>query len=150
MAVHHGAEVVEAVGQGQSLRVSVLFAHLLHTAVNVAEVRVYLLYNLAVEHGLQPEHAVGRGVLRANVHNEVVVGEQLVLLSLQVAVGVERILVRKVGFYVVVERISVVLRAHVIVLAERIAHKIAAQVEAAHVGVSEELDAEEIEHLALE
>ena len=62
----------------------------------------------------------------------------------------ERILVRKVGLYVVVERISVVLRAHVIVLAERIAHKIAAQVEAAHVGVSEELDAEEVEHLALE
>ena len=59
VAVHHRREVVHTVGQCECLRVGVRFAHLLYTAVNVAEVWVDALHVLAIEHGLQAQYTVG-------------------------------------------------------------------------------------------
>ena len=59
MTVHHSREIVQAVGQGESLRIGHALPHLLNTAVDIAEVRIDTLHLLAVEHSLQAEHTVG-------------------------------------------------------------------------------------------
>ena len=59
VAVHHGREVVQTVGQGESLRIGHALPHLLDAAVDIAEVRIHALHLLAVENGLQAEHTVG-------------------------------------------------------------------------------------------
>ena len=55
----HGAKIVQAVGQGEGLGISHALHHLLHSAVDVAEVRIDVLDGLAVHHCAQTQHAVG-------------------------------------------------------------------------------------------
>ena len=89
MTVHHSREIVQAVGQGESLRIGHALPHLLDTTMDIAEVRIDALHLLAVEHSLQAEHTVGRRVVRTNVHHEVLIVEQTLLGSYQVAVSIE-------------------------------------------------------------
>ena len=86
-------------------------------------------------------------MLRADVDDVLVAGEELVLLDLQVAVLVEEVLQTVVGLHVVLQRIAIV---KLPVLAEGIALEIAAQEEAAHVGMAQEDDAVEVIDLALQ
>src|SRR5690606_27199386 len=58
-----GRQVVAAVGVGNDLGVGELLRVLLEAAVEVPDVRVDVDDPLAVDPGLQPEHAVGAGVL---------------------------------------------------------------------------------------
>ena len=58
VAVHHSREIVQAVGQGESLRIGHALPHLLNTTVDISEVRINTLHLLAVEHSLQTEHTV--------------------------------------------------------------------------------------------
>ena len=109
--------------------------------------RIDALHLLAVEHRLQTEHAVGRGVLRTDVDDIVVGGKEAVLLRLEYAVLVEIELQTIVGLHVVLERVLVV---ELPVLAEGIALEVAAEEEAAHVGMAQEDDAEEVVDLALQ
>ena len=150
VAVHHSREIVQAVGQGESLRIGHALPHLLDAAVDIAQVRIDALHLLAVENGLQAEHTVCRRVVRADVHNEVGVLEEALLCSYEVAVGVETVHNGVVRLGLVGKRELVCLGAHVEVLAQRIAVEVGTQEQTAHVGVAQELDAYEVVDLALE
>ena len=63
--VRHGRQVVGAVGERDDLVVVAVLAELLEAGVQVADVRDTALDRLALELDHQPEHAVGRRVLRA-------------------------------------------------------------------------------------
>ena len=90
---------------------------------------------------------MGRGVLRTNVDDILVVGEQLVLLRLQVSVLVQPVLHAVVRLHVVLQRIVVV---ELPVLAEGESLEVAAKEETAHVGMTQEQDAEEVVDLTLQ
>ena len=150
MAVHHRAQIVHTVCQGQSLRIGVAFAHLLYSAVYVSAVRIYLLYGLSLKHCLQAEHSMRGRVLRTDVDDIVVGREQRTLLLHNPAVIVKAILNRIVRLRVVSKHVRVVFRAHVIVLAERISLEIGTQIKPAHILMPYELYSEEIINLTLE
>jgi hypothetical protein len=59
MAMVHGAEIVQTVGQSEGLRIGHALHHLLHAAVDIAEVGIDMLDGLTVDHRLQTEHTVG-------------------------------------------------------------------------------------------
>ena len=149
VAVVHGAQIVETVCQGECLRIGHALHHLLYAAVYVAQVRIDVLHGLAVEHRLQSQHTVRRGVVRTEVHHKVVVIKESVARLHQFAQVVEVPLRRVVALRLIGHGEPVVLRAHVIVLAQRITHKVIAQEESSHVGMTEKLNAQEVEHLAL-
>lgn len=69
--VGEGGEPVVTVGQHDDLPVVPRLEELLGTAVHVADHRLGLLYDLAVEHEPEPEHTVGRGMLRPDVQHHV-------------------------------------------------------------------------------
>ena len=70
------AEVVHAVRVGDELQVGAVLGDLLHSAVQIAQMRDALDDALAVELEHQPQHAVGRRVRRPHVdrHDVRVVG----------------------------------------------------------------------------
>jgi len=125
VAGHHGRKIVHTVGQGQRLRVGIILAHLLYTTVNIAQMRINFLNDLAFEHRLKPQYTVGRRVLRTDIHHEIAVREQFVLLGNQFSVGCERILHTVIRFLVVFQRISLY---GFIILAQRISLEIAPQI----------------------
>ena len=88
-------------------------------------------------------------MVRTDVHYEVLVVEQTLLGSNEVAVSVERVFYSVVALRLVGQRELVCLGTHVEVLAQRIAVEVGAEEETTHVGMAEELDAYEVEHLAL-
>ena len=65
--VHRRGDVVGAVGPGDDLGVAVVLAQLLGAPVQVADDRVAVDDQLAVELEHDPQHAVGAGVLRPHV-----------------------------------------------------------------------------------
>ena len=150
VAVHHGAEVVEAVGEAERLRIGHALGHLLHAAVDIAEVGIDVLDGLTADDGLQSEHTVGGRVVRSEVHHEVVLVHQRAARGHEFAVAVKVPLRRPVLCRLVGLGEAVGLRAHVEVLAERPALEVVAHEEAAHVGVAEKLDAEEVIDLSLQ
>ncbi len=70
--VGHGIEVVQPVGVGHVLQEGVALADLLVVAVQVAHDRLQADDGLAVEHHHRAENAVGGGVLRTHVDEDVV------------------------------------------------------------------------------
>ena len=79
VTVVHGAEIIQSVSEGERLRISHALHHLLHTAVDISEVRIDVLDGLTVNNSSQTKHAVGTRVVRTEVDDEVVVIEQTVL-----------------------------------------------------------------------
>jgi hypothetical protein len=77
----HGAEIVQSVSEGERLRIGHALHHLLHTAVDISEVRIDVLDGLTVNHSSQTKHTVGTRVVRTEVDDEVVVIEQRCLVS---------------------------------------------------------------------
>ena len=88
-----------------------------------------------------------RGVLRANIDHELIISEERNLLLHQFSVLVYTISASESTFHVIFQGIAIVL---VEVLAQRIAFKVLAQVEAAHIWMSQELNAQEIEDLTFQ
>ena len=139
-------EVVEAVGQGEGLRIGQALAHLLDAAVYVATVHVELADDLALERDAEAQHAVRSRVLGADVD------DVLVLLEDRLAVADETSVV---GEFEALGRLLGHLVAHaqgiqrrIVVLAQGISHPVVAQEEPAHVGVVQETDAEIVVCLA--
>ena len=145
VAVLHRAEVVKAVRQRQRLRVSHLLADLLHTTVNVAQVRVNLANAFTLQRHTEVKHTVGRGVLRTDVHHIIVLVPDAVFHLLHAAVLAEAVLRGEVAqrFVRHAERIVLLRR---VVLAEGEAHPVLAHEQAAHIGVVREDDAVEVIH----
>ena len=150
MAVVHGAEIVQTVGESQCLWVCHRLHHLLHTAVNVSQMRIDALDGLIVDDGLQAEHTMCRRVVRTEVDDIVVGLEQTVLLLHELSEIVELPLRSPFRLRLVGHRELVVLRTHVVVLAQRIALEVSAQEQTSHVRVSEELYSEEVVDLTLQ
>ena len=148
--MHHGREVVQTVGQSQGLRIGHALPHLLDTTVDIAEVRIDALHGLAVDQSLEAEHTVGRRVVRTDVHHIVVIAEATLLVGYQVSVLAQGIFHSEVILRLVGARELVGLGAHVEVLAQGVALEVGAEEETAHVRVTQELDADEIEYLALQ
>ena len=71
--VCHGAEVVDAVGEGNHLLVELGFAGLFDSGVQVADFGIEADHDLAVNFQDQPQHAVGRWMLRPHVEDHVLV-----------------------------------------------------------------------------
>ena len=137
-----GAQIVQAVGQCQGLRIGEAFAHLLDAPVNVSAVYVQLLDDFPFEGDTEPEYAVGGGMLRTDIDDVFILCKDDVTLLDDTAVG---------QFFIVLGGILRLFVGHaervqtfVIILAERMAYPVFAQVQAAHVGVSDEADAEEV------
>ena len=150
MAVHHRREVVQTVGQCQSLRIGHSLPHLLDTAVNVTEVWIDALHGLAVDNGLQTEHTVGGWVVRTDIHHIVVIVKTALLGFYQMSVGTQRVLYGEVVLWLVGAGELVCLRIHIEVLAQWMSLEVGAKEKSAHVWMTQELDADEIEHLALQ
>ena len=85
-------------------------------------------------------------MLRTDVHHEILLAEHHILMPLYRSVRAQGIFLRHVGVHLIlhVQRIGV----HVVILAQRESLPVLAQEDAAHVRISREADAEEIEHLA--
>ena len=147
VAVHHGGEVVEPVGEGEGLWIGVSLPHLLYAAVDVSEVRIDALDFFAVENGLQPEHSVSRGVLRTDIDHIVVLIEETMLGAHQFAGVVEGISVGVFAFLIVLQGVGVV---ELPVFPEGMTLEIVSQEQPLHDGVSEELDAIEVEDFPFE
>ena len=150
MAVHHGREVVQTVGQCQGLWIGHSLPHLLDTTVNVAKVWIDALHGLAVNNGLQTEHTMSGWVVRTDIHHIVVIVETALLGFYQMSVGTQRVLYGEVVLWLVGAGELVGLRTHVEVLAQWMTLEVGAQEKSAHVWMTQELDANEVEHLALQ
>ena len=148
MAVLVGRHIVHAVGEMKYLRIAQTLRKLLDASVDVTGDDVDLLHHLAVERCAETHHAVGRRMLRADVDHILVVLEHLAGSLDHLSVGVERIRAGVVLVLLVLEANRVERRVGVIILAERMSHPVVAQEEAAHVGMSDELDAEHVVDLA--
>ena len=143
MAVLHGTQVIQTVGQGQRLRVSEAFVHLLDAAMDVAAVHVNLVDGFSFERHAETEHAVCGRVLGADVYHIFVFAKQLGFLFQGVSVffqlyfvgGIRSLFIRHAQW---------VLLLGFIVLTERETDPIVAQEQTTHVWVSYEDDAEEI------
>ena len=147
VAVLHGSQIVQTIGESQRLGIGHAFPHLLNGTMDVAQVRIDMLHGLTVEHRLKAKHTMGGGVLRTDVDHIVIRTEQLVLLALQVTILVKVELQTVVGLYIVLKRIAVV---KLPVLTERIALEITAEEEAAHIRMPKEHDTVEVIDLALQ
>ena len=110
----------------------------------------YTLHRLAVNYRLQTQHAVGRGVVRADVDHVVVVVEETLLGSHQVTVFIERVLYGKVALRLIGTGEAVSLGAHVEVLAQGMTLEVGTQEEPAHIGMPQELNAHEVVHFAFQ
>ncbi|CCY16554.1 putative uncharacterized protein [Prevotella sp. CAG:755] len=148
VAVLHGAEVVQTVGQGQCLGVGEAFVEFFDAAVDVAEDGVDFADALAFKVDAEVEHTVGRGVLRSDVDDVIVVAEDFCLRAAERAVGVERVAGGLVGERLVGHAQRIVL-FRIVVLAEGESHPVFAHVDAAQVGVTGEDDAIEVVGFAL-
>ena len=147
VAVLHGAEIVQTVGQCQSLRISHVLADLLHCAVYIAQYGIDLLDAFAFKTHAEVEHAVRRRVLRADVHHILVFAEYAVLRARHRTVGIERERLGHIGQGLVRHAQRIVLLG-LVVLTEGIAHPVLAHEDAAHVGVAGKFDTVEVVHLA--
>ena len=115
--------------------------------MDIAEVRINALDGFSVKYRLQTKHAVSRRVLRTDVDDVVIRTEEAVLLRLQVAVLVNKVLKTIVGLYIVLEGVLIV---KLLILAEWITLEVIAQEQAAHIGMTYENDSEEVVNLALQ
>ena len=148
MAVLHGTEIVHAIRERERLRVGQIFADLLDRAVDIAEVRINLGNNLTVDARAEMQHAVCRGVLRAEIDHIVVIGKERRALAMQRAVGVERIAGCEVRNRFVTHSHFLVLLFGLVIFAERKAHPVFAQEDAAQIRVIHEDHAVEVIHFA--
>ena len=109
--------VVHTVGKKESLRISQSFAELFDTAVYVARHHIHLLDNFTVDGCAQAHYAVGRWVLRTEVHHIIVVAKHLLVNACNVAVLVFLEGVSVVFVYLGSEANRVLFRVGVVVLA---------------------------------
>ena len=140
-------QVVEPVGQRQSLRISKALAHLFDAAVNVTAVDVHLLHRFAGQRNPETQHAVRSRVLRPDIDHVFVVLEQHVFVLFDLAVF-QLVSRSRVERFVGIQSDRIDVRRSVVILAERIADPVVAQVQPAHIGVPDKADAEKIVHFA--
>ena len=148
MAALHGGQIVEAVGQRQCLRVGIALVKLLHAAVDVAQHRVNLANNLAVQCYAEVKYTVSAGVLRTYVYHIVIGTEDHVFLCRYSAVGLHVIL-RCVVSQRLVSHTQRVLLLRLVVLAHGITNPVLTEEDAAHIRVAGKDDAIEVVGLAL-
>ena len=146
VAVLRGAEVVEPVREREGLRIGQLLAHLLDAAVDVAAVYVELADDLALERDAEAQHAVRGRVLGTDVDDVLALVEDRRALADVAAVGQQLVARRIVARDLVAHAQGV--QRRVVVLAQGVSHPVVAQVEAPHVGMVQEPDAEVVEDLA--
>ena len=75
MTALHSAQVVHAVGEGESLRIGELFADLLYTTVYITEVRIEFGDDFTFQTGAEVQHSVGGGVLRTKVDDIIILSK---------------------------------------------------------------------------
>ena len=143
MAVLMGGEVVQTVCVAYGLGIGEAFAHFFDASVDIAAMHIHFLDGLPFERNLEVEHAVGGGVLRAYVDHVFVFLETEIVFLLYFPVFFA------VGWRDVVHRFGIQphgidFRAGIVVLAQGIADPVVSQEEAAHVGMPDEDDAEEV------
>ena len=146
MTVLMRAQIVQPVRQRQSLLISKALVHLFYTAVDISQNRVYTADILTVDGSTHTQHTMSGRMLRTDVHHEILLAEHHILMPLYRSVRTQSVFLRHVGVHLIlhVQRI----RVHIVVLAQRESLPVLAQEDAAHVRISREADAEEIEHLA--
>ena len=134
----------------ECLRIGQLLAYLLDAAMDISHIDIDFLDGLAVDSSAEAEHTVSSRVLRAYVDHEVIGFEHSHLLGLYSAVGVLYIGSCEVALAFVLGGDRVVALALVIILAQWIAVPVNAEEQAAHVGIIDEDDTEEVIDLTLE
>ena len=93
---------------------------------------------------------MGRWVVRTDVDNILILIEATLLCSNEMAIFAQGILHGEVILRLISARELVCIRAHIEILAQWIALEIGTEEETAHVWVTQELDADEIEYLTLQ
>ena len=93
---------------------------------------------------------MGRWVVRTDVDNIVILVEATLLCSNEMAIFAQGVLHGEVILWLISTRELVCLRTHIEVLAQWIALEICAEEKTAHVWVTQELNAYEIEYLTLQ
>ena len=149
MTVHHGTKIVQTVGESQCLWISHAFTHLLHTTMNISQMRIDMFHGFTVEHRLQAKHTMHARVIRAQVHDEVVFIKHAMLGCNQVSLLIEVPFRSEITLWFIGCREHVGFRTRIKILAERIALKVITHEQTAHVRMTKELDAQEIKHFTL-
>ena len=137
-------EVVETVHVMESLGICQRFAEFFDAAMDISHVDIDFLDGLAVDSRAETEDAVSRGVLRADIDDKIAGMEDFDLFFLDCAVGKFYICVCKIALAFVFSRNRVERRIIVVVFAEREAFPVDAEEKAAHIGIADEYDAEEV------
>jgi hypothetical protein len=128
----------------ETLGICIALGNLLDATMDVSAMGIDLLDGLAIKDGLQAEHTVSGRMLRADIDHVVVICKEGLLLGYQFAFVVQAILHGVVGFGVIEHRGLILFGIHVEVLAQGITLEVATQVETAHIGMAQELDAQEV------
>ena len=142
VAVVMGAQIVQAVGQCQGLRIGEAFAHLLNASVYIAAVYVQFLDDFPFQGNTEAEDTMSSRVLRTYINNVFVLVEQDVTLLDDTTIGQFLIMMGHVVrlFIGHTQRVE----AFVIILPERMAYPVFTQVQTTHIRMADEVDAEEV------
>ena len=141
-------QIIETIGQRERLRIGHALAHFLRTAVDITAMHVDLLDDLALERGTEAQYAMRRRVLGADVDHILLFVEKhmfsLFDLTVLELVAGSLVLGRFIGL-----RYRIDLRVRIVILAERIADPVVAQVQPAHIGMARKPDAVEVVYFTL-
>ena len=137
----HAGQVIHAVGVGNPLRRREIFADLFGAAVQVADVRRDLVDDFAVGPQQQPQHAVRAGMLRTHVDQHFVGAD----------VEFDDAWVFNLHAHGMASFASdaVVFQRELVILAQRMSDPVFGTEDAAQVGMPREMDAHQVERLAL-
>ncbi len=142
-------EIVQTVHKMERLGVCESLAQFFYAAMDVAHVHVDFLDFLTVDCSAETEHAMRGRMLGADVHHEILGLEHAHVLFCKCAVGIARIGGCEVALPLAFDAYRVQVGVGIVVFAERISFPVDAKEQAAHVGIADEDNSEEVVDFAL-
>ena len=133
----------------EKLRVTESFAEFFDSAMDISRYNIYLSDHLSVDGGTETHHTVGGRMLGADIDDIFIFPEHFLWILLHISITVESESAGIVLVHLILKTDRIQAGAGVIVLAERIAHPVIAEEEAAHVGMVYEFDSEHVVDLTL-
>ena len=119
----------------EGLHIAQILTEFLDSAMDIAHIDIDFLDGLTIDGGAETQHTVSGGMLRADVHHEVILFEDPRALMLDRAVGLLHPRVGVVGLAFVLNRDGVDFRIGVVILAEGVTHPVNVEEKATHIGI---------------
>ena len=145
MAVLMRAQIVQTVCQSQCLRVSEAFIHFLDASVDIPAVRINLTNNFTFQRNTEAHYTMGSRVLRTDVDYIFFFAEQFRLFVLDGSVRVQFYFLRRIKRLFIGHAQWVIL-FRIVIFTHWITDPIVAQVEPAHIRMTDKGDAIKIKN----